>query len=138
MKLDAEVDAEDLRSRNLILFGDPGSNAWIAKVLPSLPVDWSRETVRFGGVTYDAREHLVAMIHPNPLDETHSHYVVLNSGHTFRETELAKLNYLLFPRWGDWAVLKIDAAQESPHESVVRAGYFNERWLESSSYPHGP
>ena len=58
-------------------------------------------------------------------------YVVLNSGHTFRETELAKLNYLLFPRWGDWAVLKIDPQQKEGialTEQVLRAGYFDEHW----------
>ena len=45
------------------------------------------------------------LIQPNPLAA--GRYVVLNSGHTFHEKELASLNYLLFPRLGDWAVLKI-------------------------------
>jgi len=39
---------------------------------------------------------------------------------------LAKLNYLLFPRWGDWAVLQIDPsrpATEPLTEKVLRAGY---------------
>ena len=58
-------------------------------------------------------------------------YVVLNSGHTFRGTELASLNDLLFPRWGDWAVLKVVAPHsqsDTAMEEVLRAGYFNEQW----------
>jgi len=57
--------------------------------------------------------------------------VVLNSGHTFREAELAKLNYLLFPRWGDWAVLRVDSPLDRAaplHEDVLRAGYLDESW----------
>ena len=42
--------------------------------------------------------------------------------------------YLLFPRSGDWAVLKVGAkAPTSPsdprEEEVIRAGFFDERWL---------
>jgi hypothetical protein len=59
--------------------------------------------------------------------------VVLNSGHTFREKELATLNYLLFPRLGDWAVLLVgDRAPMNPSEpldeAVRRAGLCDEQW----------
>ena len=33
--------------------------------------------------------------------------IVINSGHTFHEQEFAAFNYLLFPRLGDWAMMKI-------------------------------
>lgn len=131
VKDDAAVTDDDLRSRNLILFGDPGNNSWIAKVLPKLPLTWSKETLRFGDQEYSAAEHLPALIAPNPLPEARDKYVVLNSGHTFREAELAKVNYLLFPRWGDWAVLQIDPsppAGEPLEDKVLRAGYFDEQW----------
>jgi hypothetical protein len=55
----------------------------------------------------------------------------LNSGHTFRESELSKVNYLLFPRWGDWAILKIDSAGSNVTpvaETVLSAGFFDEEW----------
>lgn len=131
VKDDVAVTEEDVRTRNLILFGDPGSNSWIAKVLPKLPLTWSKETLRFGDQEYAAAEHLPALIAPNPLPEACDRYVVLNSGHTFREAELAKLNYLLFPRWGDWAVLQIPSSQKPSEpltEKVLRAGYFDEQW----------
>ena len=131
LKDDMVVTDEDVRTKNLILFGDGGSNPWIAKVLPQLPIAWSQESLRLGDQEYRADHHLPALISPNPLPGGEAHYVVLNSGHTFREAELAKLNYLLFPRWGDWAVLEIDPQQTaagSAEEKVLRAGFCDEQW----------
>jgi pimeloyl-ACP methyl ester carboxylesterase len=131
VKDDTSVTDEDIRTKNLILFGDPGSNALIAKSLPSLPLEWNRDTLRLGGRSYSSAEHLPALIAPNPLPGGGEHYVVLNSGHTFHEAELVKLNYLLFPRWGDWAVLKAELSDEGSQPLVDRveaAGYFNESW----------
>lgn len=131
VKNDVDVTLNDLRTKNLILFGGPGSNPFIANALPYLPVKWSKKSLRMAGRDYDAATHLPALIAPNPLPGGGEHYIVLNSGYTFREKELASLNYLLFPRWGDWAVLRIDpsrAASKPLTETVVRAGYFDERW----------
>ena len=128
IKDDTAVTDEDLRNRNLILFGDPGSNSWIARVLPGLDITWTPEKLRVGETEYPSENQLPALISPNPLPGAVGRYVVLNSGHTFREAELNKLNYLLFPRWGDWAVLKISGATELADEEVIRAGYFNEDW----------
>ena len=105
VKNDTDVTQNDLRRCNLILFGDPGSNRWIAKVLPHLPLTWTKQEFVFHGAKYAAADHVAVMIQPNPLAA--DRYVVLNSGHTFGEKELASLNYLLFPRLGDWAVLNL-------------------------------
>lgn len=132
VKDDTAVTTEDVARCNLILFGDPGSNLWIGKALPNLPIEWSREKLRVGSEDYAASSHVPALIHPSPFPGAVDRYVVVNSGHTFREKELALLNYLLFPRWGDWAVLKIgDKAPAQPAEAleeVLRAGYFDEAW----------
>ena len=132
VKDDTTVTDEDVKRYNLILFGDPGSNLLIARVLPKLPVTWSEKELTFGKDTYSAKDHAVVMIQPNPL--ARGRYVVLNSGHTFHEKELALLNYLLFPRLGDWAVLKVGAKSPANpsdplEEEVIRAGFFDERWL---------
>jgi hypothetical protein len=129
VKDDTDVTEEDVKRCNLILFGDPGSNRWIAKVLPRLPLTWTKEELRLGGERYAAAGHAPLLIQPSPLVE--GRYVVLNSGHTFREKELASLNYLLFPRLGDWAVIKVGGkvpGGEGPEETVLRAGFFDERW----------
>ena len=131
VKDDTAVTPEDIRTKNLILFGDPGGNTWIAKTLPQLPLQWTREKVVLAGQEYAAADHVPSLIAPNPLRGAQQRYIVLNSGHTFREAELSKVNYLLFPRWGDWAVLQIDpqrAADAPAEEKVLRAGFFDENF----------
>jgi poly(3-hydroxybutyrate) depolymerase len=131
VKDDTAVTEDDLRRCNLVLFGDPGSNRWIARVLPKLPIRWTREEVQLGEERHPAADHAPALIYPNPLAK--ERYVVLNSGHTFHEKDLASLNYMLFPRLGDWAVLKVGGkVPKGPsgplEESVLRAGLFHENW----------
>jgi hypothetical protein len=131
VKNDTDVTEEDVRRCNLILFGDPGSNPWIQKVLPELPIRWTRSELQVGVAKYDAGQHVPVLSHPNPLAT--NRYVVLNSGHTFHEKELASLNYLLFPRLADWAVLKVGGkVPEDPSlpvdETVLGAGYFDDNW----------
>src|SRR5262249_60505025 len=109
----------------------PARNRWLARGPPRLPIRWTRERLEVGKEQYAAADHAPALIQPNPLAE--GRYVVLNSGHTFHEKELTSLNYLLFPRLGDWAVFKVGGkvAQDPsspPEESAVRAGFFDERW----------
>ena len=131
VKDDVDVTDEDIQTRNLILFGDPGSNRYIAKVLSRLPLKWSKHALRIGNKEYSSNNHVPALIAPNPLAGAEGRYVVLNSGHTFREAELASLNYLLFPRWGDWAVVQMDPSRIDSHplqEKVLQAGYFDEQW----------
>jgi hypothetical protein len=73
------------------------------------------------------------LIYPNVLSGKDRLYLVINSGHTFHEKELNSLNYLLFPRHGDWAVLKVggkvpEKPSELLEEEVLKAGFFDERW----------
>ena len=63
-----------------------------------------------------------------PWDE-HKSYVVLNSGHTFKEADLKGTNALLYPRLGDWAVIKPTPTEKDPAAyEVVAAGLFDENW----------
>jgi len=122
-KNDADVSEQDIRSNHLILFGDPESNLILKRILDQLPIQWTREVIRVGGKTYDAKQHVVAFIYPNPLSP--ERYVVVNSGHTFHQAEFAGTNALLFPRLGDYAVLRLQDGQEP---EVVEAGFFDENW----------
>lgn len=112
---------------NLVLFGDPQSNPTIAKVLPKLPITWTKEKLTVNGVEYDAKTHVPVMIYPNPLNP--GKYVVLNSGHTFHADAFQGTNALLYPRLGDWAVLKVAPTDKDPAAAeVVAAGLFDEFW----------
>lgn len=131
IKDDTAVTDEDVRRYNLVLFGDPGSNRWIARALPDLPVRWTKDCMELGHERHRAGGHVPVLIQPSPLAP--GRYVVLNSGHTFHERELSSLNYLLFPRLGDWAVLRIGSkvpenASGPLDEEVLRAGFFDEQW----------
>ena len=115
------------KGQNLVLFGDPQSNPLIAEILPTLPIKWTSKTLVVNGVEYDSKTHIPVMIYPNPADP--GHYIVLNSGHTFRESDLKGTNALLYPRLGDWAVIKPTPTTNDPSAyEVVSAGLFDENW----------
>jgi hypothetical protein len=129
VKDDKDVTADDIERCNLILFGDPGSNSFIARALPTLPITWTRDELTVGDRKYPAATHAPVLIQPNRVPRG-GNYVVLNSGHTFHAKELSTLNYLLFPRLGDWAVVKVgDPPEDVTKEEAVRAGLFDERWM---------
>ena len=142
VKNDTDVTEADLRTKHLILFGDPGSNPWIAKALPKLPLTWTRDTVKLGADQHAAKDHAPMLMSASPFPGAGDHYVVLNSGHTFHEKEFAAFNYLLFPRHGDWVVMRITSGAEAWKpgatafpEEAVRAGYFDEQWKMPASKP---
>ena len=118
---DADLTAEQIAANNIVLFGDPGSNQVLARILDDLtPLEWTAEGLKVAGKDYDVAANLPVLIYPNPLNP--NRYVVINSGHTFGETEFLGTNALLFPRLGDWAVLS------TADESTVAAGLFDEQW----------
>jgi predicted esterase len=119
-----------LISASLILFGDPSSNAVIAKIMElgpeQLPLKWNDKEIAFGGKVYPAKSHVPAFIYPNPF---RFRYIVINSGHTFHEADLLGTNALLYPRLGDFAILKPTPTAKDPTAAeVVRAGLFDENW----------
>ncbi|MBI4908473.1 MAG: prolyl oligopeptidase family serine peptidase [Acidobacteria bacterium] len=119
IKDDSNITDQDIAQHNLILFGDPGSNKLIARVMARLPIKWEPAKIEIDGRTSTAPGQLLAMIYPNPLNP--AKYVVLNSGHTFGEKEFKGTNALLFPRLGDWAVI-------GPDGVPFTAGFFDSRW----------
>ncbi len=118
---DKDLTATDIKNYHLVLFGDPGSNRWIAKVSSKLPIRWTRDTLTFGDKSYSAAENFPAMIYPNPLNPRR--YVVLNTGMTFDESGY-RGDYGM-PSLGDYAVLK---ANDAGAPDVVTAGLFDEHW----------
>ena len=110
---------------NVVAFGDPWTNPLIADALPKLPIKWTKDTLTVNGVNYDARTHMPVLIYPNPANP--DRYLVINSGHTFKESDLKGTNALLYPRLGDWAVMKFTSENPAAVE-VVAVGLFDEKW----------
>jgi pimeloyl-ACP methyl ester carboxylesterase len=126
VKSDNDVSEADIASHNLILWGDPQSNAMIAKVLPKLPITWTAEGLTLNGVKYEAGSRVPVLIYPNPLNP--NRYVVLNSSFTYREYDYLN-NARQTPKLPDWAVMDIrtPATSRSPAK-VEAAGFFSEEW----------
>ena len=129
VKDDIAVTADDIATRNLILWGDASSNALLAKMLAThqLPLAWDAQQLTFRGKTYAAAHHAPVLVFPNPLNGA-SHYVVLNSGIDFRD-EAYGTNSLQTPKLPDYAIVDL---REAPGPrwpgKIVDAGFFDEAW----------
>ena len=123
---DSALTDADIASSNLVLWGDPTSNAVLAKMIARLPIKWSASEVRAGDQMFPASAHVPVMIYPNPLNPRK--YVVLNSGFTFREYDYEN-NDRQSPKLPDWAVVNVDVAAtpQSPG-GIAAAGFFGETW----------
>ena len=127
VKDDEDVTPEDLASHNLILFGDPGSNSLLAQAMPGLPFRWTKDKIAWNGKDYSAADHIPVLIYPSPFAV--NHYVVVNSGHTFHAEDFKGTNALLYPRLGDYAVLKLNGDKKEPLAvEVSEAGLFDDFW----------
>lgn len=119
IKKDSDVSEADIQNHNLVLFGDPGSNKLMARILKKTPLRWEAKAVRVGVRQFDGENQLLVAVYPNPLNP--NRYAVINSGHTFGEKDFKGTNALLYPRLGDWAVFDAQGR-------LREAGFFNERW----------
>ena len=121
------ISPNEIKDKHLILFGDPSSNFLLANILPKLPLKWTKDEIEFAGKKYKSSEHVPVMIFPNPLNP--SMYVVLNTGHTFPSEDYNKTNALLYPRLGDYAILRMTpTAKNTAAFEVATAGLFDEFW----------
>jgi dienelactone hydrolase len=108
IKDDKLVTEDDIQRYHLILFGDLQSNKLTKKIAPMLMRAWPVAPL------------VPVLIAPNPLNS--SRYVVFNSGHTFHEEEFKGTNALLYPRFGDYAMI------EPVLRRIVRGGLFDTEW----------
>lgn len=121
-----EVDEADIAQYHLILWGSPESNSVIKKLADKLPVKWGAKELVLGKKKFDAASHLPVLVYPNPLNE--GKYVVINSGHTFREGH-DRTNSLQNPKLPDWAILDLGQLPDNLSAGqVVAADFFDERW----------
>ena len=120
VKNDSSVSATDIANYNLVLFGDPGSNSLMAKIVGRLPIQWTRTEIAVGAQKFPTADHAVVLIYPNPLNP--QKYVVLNTGQTFSANRITSgTEAVFFPRLGDYAVLTTGGQTKV-------AGFFDESW----------
>ena len=123
---DTALTPEQVANANLVLWGDPSSNAVLAKIADKLPITWSDDAIVVNGKWYTSREHALILICPNPLNP--ERYVVLNSGFTFREYDYLN-NARQVPKLPDWAVIDLNTPSDTRRPGkVVDADFFGEDW----------
>lgn len=130
---DTRVTDVQINNSNLVLWGDPSSNAVLKRIADKLPVKWTANGVEFGGKKYDAN-HVPILIFPNPLNP--QRYVVLNSGFTFSRAAASGTNSLQTPKLPDWAIVDISVPPDDKFPGkVVDAGFFDEQWKFTTERP---
>lgn len=126
VKDDTAVTEEDIQSANLVLWGDPASNAVMAKIAERLPISWTGTEIKAGERAFPAAEHALICIYPNPLNP--ERYVVLNSGFTFREYDYLN-NARQTPKLPDWAVIDLRIPPDSRRPGgIAAADFFGGQW----------
>ncbi|HRH98194.1 MAG TPA: prolyl oligopeptidase family serine peptidase [Prosthecobacter sp.] len=126
VKDDAAISDADIAANNLVLWGDPQSNAILAKIADKLPIQWSKDKLVANGKTYDATTHAPVLIYPNPLNPTK--YVVINSSFTYREYDYLN-NARQVAKLPDWAVVDLSKPVNSQAPGGISdAGFFGESW----------
>jgi hypothetical protein len=125
---DQTITPDDVKTKNLYLFGDPGSNLYLRKILPKLPITWTKDAISVGGRSFPTSSHVPMLIFPNP--DNLSRYVVINCGFSFSRADWQGSNARQYPHLPDWAVVRFDADHFSDDRTkdTVAAGFFNEQW----------
>lgn len=126
VKDDSAITDDDIKTANLVLWGDPSSNAVMARIASKLPITWSNAEIKAGDKTFPAADHALICIYPNPLNQ--ERYVVLNSSFTFRDYDYLN-NARQTPKLPDWAVIDLNTPPSSRYPGAISAAdFFGEKW----------
>jgi hypothetical protein len=126
VKNDVDISDAEIAANNLVLWGDPESNKLLAKIAPQLPIRWDAQGVHAANADYPADKFVPVLIYPNPLNP--KHYVVINSGFTFREFDYQN-NARQTPKLPDWAIVDISVPVSAQKPGgITDAGFFDEQW----------
>lgn len=126
VKDDKDITEDDIKNSNLILWGDPSSNAILKKISDKLPISWKENEIFVSGKGTSSKTHALAMIFPNPLNP--KKYVVLNSGVTYREYDYLN-NARQIPKLPDWAIIDVTTPPNARYPGkIVMAEFFDESW----------
>ena len=131
--MDIDLTPEQIASYNLVCFGDFNSNRFLASIAPGLPIQWTDTKIVVGEQTFDPSRHAPLFVYPNP--QAPDHYVVVNSGITFRQFS-NNSNARQIAMLPDWAIVDVNQPSDQIFPGrVVAADFFNESWQLSSFAP---
>ncbi len=126
VKDDTAVTDDDMARANIVLWGDPSSNAVLKKIADKLPIPWNAKEITVGKKRYPAEQHGVVLVYPNPQNP--KRYVVLNSSFTFREYDYLN-NARQVSRLPDWGIVDLRTPPGTQYPGkIVDADFFDEAW----------
>ncbi|MEZ5433532.1 MAG: hypothetical protein R3F31_20695 [Verrucomicrobiales bacterium] len=98
----------------------------LARIADRLPIRWTEQGIVVGDRTFDSGKHALVMIYPNPLSP--DHYIVINSGFTYREYDYLN-NARQVAKLPDWAIIDLTQPVTTQDPGGVPvAGFFGEHW----------
>jgi dienelactone hydrolase len=123
---DTQLTDAEIAGANVVLWGDPTSNAVLHRIADKLPIHWDEKEIIVGDQKFPTDNHALILICPNPLNPRH--YVVLNSGFTYREYDYLN-NARQVAKLPDWAVVNLDTPPDTQKPGkIVAADFFDEFW----------
>jgi hypothetical protein len=126
VKNDVDITEDDIKSSNLILWGDPDSNRYIESIATQLPFRWAAGSITTGDKVHSTDHHALICIYPNPKNP--SRYVVLNSSFTFRDYAYLN-NARQVAKLPDWAIVDLRTPPDALWPGkIVDADFFDEQW----------
>lgn len=130
VKSAAQLSKDDLRTKSLVLWGTPATNAVIRRAVSeaegNIPLAWTEAGFSIDGQPFEGDHLMPTLIYPSPWAA--GRYVVLNSGPTFREGH-DRTNSLQNPKLPDWAVIDIRRSPSATAPGGIHdAGFFDEHW----------
>lgn len=131
-KKDTEVTDEDIAQYNLICFGEPDTNAILARCGDQLPIKFDGRAYLTPTGKYEGDKIGLQMIYPNPLNP--DKYLVVISGYYYGERLMANHKHDLVP---DFIIYDDQVAGEPGSEQDIffglpnrhlYAGFFDRQW----------
>lgn len=125
-KADKDVSADDIKDKNLVLFGTPQSNQIVKSTAEKLPVKFLKEGVEVAGKSYEGKDVGLIMVYPNPLHP--ERYILLlpeNYGLYTSHPGSLGMNVLTFP---DYVVGQPQAAWGGNTIKILAQGSFDSTW----------
>jgi hypothetical protein len=122
VKEDTEVSSEDIESANLILIGNPKSNAILAQINDKLPIRFEGKSIVMDDKRFTGKDVGLNLIYPNPLNP--DRHVLVRAGVNWRGTKLVPW---LERRLPDYVVFD-GGYKRMGWASFKAAGFFDGKW----------
>lgn len=106
VKKDIDITEEDIKTKNLLLYGNPRSNKILKEIYKQLPILIEENAIIAGNKKYTGEDVGVIMIHPNPLNP--EKYVVVYAGLTYKgikninQVPASGTDYVIFNEKSKW------------------------------------